>query len=79
MMMLLKFVFDHVFLYHELKVVVIGEGNCKSSNLGFNLKTIHLAYDVAHLSKRDVQNTMGTRGTPGWHPGLVALVVRRPK
>jgi hypothetical protein len=29
--------------------------------------------------QRDARNTMGTRGTPEWHPGLVAPVVRGPK
>jgi hypothetical protein len=39
----------------------------------------HQAKNVAHLSIRDARNTKGTRGTPEWHPGLVAPVVRRPK
>jgi hypothetical protein len=34
---------------------------------------------VVHPSKNNVRDTMGTRGTPEWHPGLVAPVVRRPK
>jgi hypothetical protein len=34
---------------------------------------------VTHLFIRDARNTMGTRGTPEWHPGLVAPMVRRPK
>ena len=38
----------------------------------------HLVY-VAHLSLRYAQNTMGTRGTLEWHPGLVAPMVRKPK
>ena len=29
--------------------------------------------------QRDAQNTMTTRGTPEWHQGLVAPMVRRPK
>ena len=29
--------------------------------------------------QRNARNTMGTRGAPEWHPGLVAPMVRRPK
>ena len=36
------------------------------------------AANVAHLSMRSAQNTMSTRGTPEWHPGLVAPFVRGP-
>jgi hypothetical protein len=38
-----------------------------------------LANVVAHLSIRDAGNTLGTRGIPEWHPGLVAPMVRMPK
>ena len=34
---------------------------------------------VAHLSLRSARNTMGTRGTPECHPGLVAPLVKGPK
>ena len=34
---------------------------------------------VAHLSMRNARNTMCTRGTPEWHLGLVALLVKGPK
>jgi hypothetical protein len=34
---------------------------------------------VAHLSIRDARNTMGTKGRPEWHPGLVVPMVRMAK
>ena len=45
------------------------------------IKSMYILYHglVVHLSMRSARNTMGTRGTLEWHPGLVTLLVRGPK
>ena len=48
----------------------------RPANLDMNFK---VRFFVVHLFIRRAQNTMGTRGTPKWHPGLVAPLVIGPK